>query len=123
MWAVLCGWLAISSGSQQSKIDGTSIKEETIDGGDSALGGNSGSRECEMTESTGTVCSHCEKIDGTSIKEERTDGGDSALDENSGSCECKKTESTGTVCSQSCGSWRNKEERGDSAPWWKQWIM
>ncbi|XP_063968952.1 uncharacterized protein LOC129281657 isoform X2 [Lytechinus pictus] len=89
-----------ASGSQQSKIDGTSIKEETIDGGDSALGGNSGS--CEMTESTGTVRSHCKKIDGTSIKEERIDEGDSALDENSGSCE-------------SCGSWQNKEERGDRA--------
>ncbi|XP_041485126.1 zinc finger protein 37 homolog isoform X9 [Lytechinus variegatus] len=108
-----------ASGYQQNKNYGRCIKEERIDEGhtSSALGGNSGSSECEMTESTGTACSHCKKIDGTSIKEERIDEGDSALDGNS---ECEMIESTGTVCSHSSGSQQNKnygrcikEERKD----------
>nr|XP_054773194.1 zinc finger protein 664-like [Lytechinus pictus]XP_054773195.1 zinc finger protein 664-like [Lytechinus pictus] len=108
-----------ASGPQQNEMDGISIKKEIVDEGDSDLDGNSGSSsgsrlnkedrgvlggnnvscEYKMTESTGSVCSHCKKIDGTSIKEERIDEGDSVPDGNSGSCECEMTESTGTVCS------------------------
>nr|XP_054773555.1 zinc finger protein 84-like [Lytechinus pictus] len=76
------------------KIDGTSIKEERIDGGDTARGGNNGSCECEMTESALTVCSH--SCGSWRNKEER---GDRALGGNSGSCECEMIESTGIECS------------------------